>query len=127
MCHTVLLALLLILVTLAPYVVFRSFQLFLTLVCGGYAIKEPFKVRWIVFQVKLGEPGYKERYYAEKFGVQEPKLIDNVKRDVVSHFQIFCSLNRTLQSINSSNKGVCHANNSIQPAICLEIVLGDNR
>ncbi|RZS10122.1 hypothetical protein BHM03_00041298, partial [Ensete ventricosum] len=36
--------------------------------------------------VKLGEPGYKERYYAEKFGVKEPKLIDDVKRDVVSHW-----------------------------------------
>ncbi|WOK99446.1 5'-3' exoribonuclease 4 isoform X2 [Canna indica] len=37
-----------------------------------------------VDKVKLGEPGYKERYYSEKFGVEEPKLIDNVKRDVGS-------------------------------------------
>ncbi|XP_042447595.1 5'-3' exoribonuclease 4-like [Zingiber officinale] len=37
-------------------------------------------------KVKLGEPGYKERYYTEKFGVQEPKLIDNVKRDVVQKY-----------------------------------------
>ncbi|KAG6468938.1 hypothetical protein ZIOFF_073633 [Zingiber officinale] len=49
-------------------------------------IKELFKILWIAFQVKLGEPGYKERYYTEKFGVQEPKLIDNVKRDVVQKY-----------------------------------------
>lgn len=36
------------------------------------------------FQVKLGEPGYKERYYAEKFGEEESKLIDDIRRDVVS-------------------------------------------
>ncbi|XP_042449128.1 5'-3' exoribonuclease 4-like [Zingiber officinale] len=52
----------------------------------SHGIKELFKILWIAFQVKLGEPGYKERYYTEKFGVQEPKLIDNVKRDVVQKY-----------------------------------------
>lgn len=34
-------------------------------------------------KVKLGEPGYKERYYSEKFGLSEPKKIDEVRMEVV--------------------------------------------
>lgn len=36
--------------------------------------------------MKLGEPGYKERYYAEKLNIDEWKSIDDVRKDVVSHF-----------------------------------------
>ncbi|KAL6638032.1 hypothetical protein ACP70R_025604 [Stipagrostis hirtigluma subsp. patula] len=38
-------------------------------------------------KVKLGEPGYRERYYAEKFKEEaESKPIDQVRRDVVQKF-----------------------------------------
>jgi hypothetical protein len=44
-----------------------------------------FNLALTALQVKLGEPGFKERYYAEKFKEEaESKPIDQVQRDVVS-------------------------------------------
>jgi 5'-3' exonuclease len=34
-------------------------------------------------QVKLGQPGWRERYYGEKFGARTPAQIEEIRRDVV--------------------------------------------
>lgn len=41
------------------------------------------------FQVRLGEPGYKERYYSEKFGLSSPMEINEVRQDVVSALLVY--------------------------------------
>lgn len=35
-------------------------------------------------QVKLGEPGWRDRYYEEKFGARTSDQMEEIRRDVVS-------------------------------------------
>jgi 5'-3' exoribonuclease 2 len=42
--------------------------------------------------VKLGQPGWRERYYEEKFSVVTPEEMERVRKDVVSLRMIFNSI-----------------------------------
>lgn len=35
-------------------------------------------------QIKLGVPGWRERYYNEKFSANTPEELDDIRNDVVS-------------------------------------------
>lgn len=39
---------------------------------------------YLFYQVKLGEPGWKERYYEEKFNAKTPEEREETRKDVVS-------------------------------------------
>lgn len=47
--------------------------------------------------VRLGEPGWKERYYQEKFECKTPEEIDAVRRDVVCKPCLFLAIKTCLQ------------------------------
>ena len=43
---------------------------------------------FVNIQIKLGEAGWRERYYEEKFGARTPDQIEEIRRDVVSIVEV---------------------------------------
>lgn len=39
-------------------------------------------------QIKLGVPGWKERYYTEKFPAKTPEEMEEVRKDIVSYLNL---------------------------------------
>lgn len=47
---------------------------------------------YLFYQVKLGEPGWKERYYEEKFNAKTPEEREETRKDVVSEMNFRVSI-----------------------------------
>ena len=44
---------------------------------------------FVNIQIKLGEPGWRERYYEDKFGARTPEQIEEIRRHVVSIMEVY--------------------------------------
>lgn len=70
-------------VTYAPHFMFSCW-------CDKFLLLKA--VKFTIIQVKLGSAGWKQRYYKEKFLVEDPKEVEIMRKQIVCFTPYYCNV-----------------------------------